>query len=307
MPNIIDYQVDATLTQMSVAYANGQLIGTQLMPRVEVQGRVGFYYTFDKSRFTINDSRRTGVSRANRIASGMSKTAFGPLAEHSLEEPIEYEVRETYPSSHDARVDATEDVTEALDLGLEQEIATKLTDTAVVTQNITLSGTDQFSDYAGSDPFAVFQTGIDTVKAASGVTPNTLELGYQVWAKLRHHPDLLGRMSVASVRVLTSEMLAALIGVEKVLIGDAVYNTADEGQTVVMGYVWGKHALLAYVSARPAIKKISLGYTLQVEGARYVDRWDEPAVKAEFVRANDYYEPKVVAVEAGYLIKNAVA
>lgn len=307
MPNVIDYQIDTTLTQMSVAFQNGALIGTQLMPRVEVNGRVGFYYTFDKSRFNINDSRRTGTSRANRIASGMSKTAFGPLAEHSLEEPVEYEVRDTYPSPHDARVEATEDVTEALDLGLEQEIATMLTNTSVITQNTTLSGTDQWNDYANSAPFDDIQTGIDTVKAASGVTPNTFTLGYQVWSKLRHHPDLLGRMSVASVRVLATEMLAALIGVDKVLIGDAVYNTADEGQASVLGYVWGKNALLAFVQARPAIKKISLGYTLQVEGARYVDRWDEPWVKAEFVRANDYYEPKVIAVEAGYLIKNAVA
>lgn len=307
MPNVIDYQVDTVLTQMSVAYQNGQLIGTQLMPRVEVNGRVGFYYVFDKSRFNINDSRRTGTSRANRISNGMSKTAFGPLSEHSLEEAVEYEVRDTYPTPHDARVDATQDVTDALDLGLEKEIADMLTNTSVITQNVTLSGTDQWSDYANSDPFDDIQTGIDTIKAASGVTPNTLTLGYQVWSKLRHHPDLLGRMSVASVRVLTTQMLADLLGLEKVLIGDAVHNTADEGQTAVMGYVWGKHALLSYTTGRPGIRQISLGYTLQVEDARYVDRWDEPWVKSEFVRANDYYEPKVVAVEAGYLIKNAVA
>lgn len=307
MTQLIDYQVDTVLTQMSVAYTNGELIGTKLMPRVEVEGRVGFYYVFDKSRFSINDSRRTGTSRANRISNGMTSAAFGPLAEHSLEEPIEYDVLKTYPTPHDARVDATESVTEALNLGLEAEIAAKLTSGAVITQNVTLSGTDQFSDYANSDPFGVFQTGIDTIKAASGVTPNTLELGYQVWSKLRHHPDLLGRMSVASVRVLTPQMLADLIGVAEVVIGDAVYNTADEGQTAVMGYVWGKHALLAFVSSKPGIKKISLGYTLQVAGARYVDRWDEPQVKSEFVRANDYYEPKIVAVEAGYLIINAVA
>lgn len=307
MPQLIDYQIDQVLTNMSVAYQNGDLIGTQIMPRVEVNGRTGFFYTFDKSKFNIHDSRRTGTSRANRITNGMTKTAYGPLMEQSLEEPIEYEIRDTYPSPHDARVDATESVTEALDLGLEQEIATLLTNTSNITQNVTLSGTDQFSDYANSDPFAVFQTGIDTIKAATGTTPNRLIIGYQVWSKLRHHPDLLGRMSVASVRVLTTQMLADLIGVEEVMVGDAVYNTADEGQTPSLSYLWGKHALLAYVQSSPGIRKISLGYTLQVADARYVDRWDEPQVKAEFVRANDYYEAKLVAAEAGYLIKNAVA
>lgn len=309
MPNVIDYQVDQVLTQMSKAYANGALIGTQLMPRLNVPSRTGFYFTYSKDKFRIEDSRRTGVSRANRADHGLVKTAFGPLAERSLEEAIEYEVRDTYPSPHDARVDATENVTENLDLGLEKEIANLLTNASAtnISQTVTLSGNDQWSDFANSDPFTDIQTGFDTIKANAMVRPNTFALGYLVWAKLRHHPDLLGRLSVASVRVLTEQLLADLIGVEKVLVGDALYNTADEGQTASMSYVWDKHALLAYVIGTPKIKSISLGYTLQMQDARYVDRWDEPWVKSEFVRANDYYESKLVAAEAGYLIKNAVA
>jgi len=309
MPNLVDYQVDQTLTQMSVAYQNGDMIGVQLMPRLDVPARVGYYFTYDKSKFRIVDARRTGYGRANQVNHGLVKTAFGPLAEQSLEEPIEYEVRDTYPSPHDARVDATENVTEHLDLNLEKEIADLLTNATAtnIAQTVTLSGNDQWSDYANSDPFSDIQTGFDTIKANAMVRPNTLAIGYQVWAKLRHHPDLLGRLSVASIRVLTPELLADLIGVEKVLIGDALYNSADEGQTDVMTYVWGKHALLAYVRTQPKIKSISLGYTLQVENARYVDRWDEPWNKAEVVRANDYYESKLVAAVAGYLIKSAVA
>jgi len=309
MPNVVDYQIDAVLTNMSKAYTNGTLIGTMFMPRLAVPGRVGFYFTFDRSKFRIEDSRRTGVSRANRVNHGLVKTAFGPLMEHSLEEAVEYEVRDTYPTPHDARVDATETVSENLDLGLEQEIAALLTNASAtnISQVVTLSGTDQWSDYANSDPFSDIQLGIDTIKGSAMVTPNKFGLGYQAWAKLRHHPDLLGRLSVASIRVLTKQLLADLIGVEEVVIGDALYNSADEGQADVMTYVWGKHALLAYVIATPKIKGLSLGYTLQVTDARYVDRWDEPWVKSEFVRANDYYEPKLVAAEAAYLLKSVVA
>lgn len=307
MPNVVDYQVDAVLSTMSKAYTNGQLIGTQLLPRLEVPARTGFYFTFDRSKFRVEDSRRTGVSRANRVNHGLVKTAYGPLSERSLEEAIEYEVRDTYPSPHDARVDATETVSENLDLGLERDIAAMLTDSAVITQGVTLAGNDQWSDYVNSDPFGDIQTGVDTVKAASGVTPNTMAMGYQVWAKLRHHPDLLGRLSVSSIRVLTPQLLADLMGIENILIGDAVYNGADEGQSDSMSYVWGKHVLLAYVTKTPKVKSLTLGYTLTLKDYRYVDRWDEPWVKAEFVRANDYYDPMLVAAETAYLIKNAVA
>lgn len=306
MPQLVDYQVDQTLTSMSKAYQNGKLIGTMLMPRLDVPGRTGYYFVYDKSKFRIEDSRRTGLNEANTVDYGLVKAAFGPLAERSLQEKIEDEVIKTYPSEHDARVDATENVTENLDLGLEKDIADMLTSGSNITQTVALSGTDRWNDFANSDPFTDLQTGIDTIKASAMVTPNKLVLGYQVWAKLRHHPDLLGRLSVASIRVLTPQLLADLIGVEEVLIGDALYNTADEGQSDVMSYVWGKNALLAYVRPSPKIKSISLGYTLQVQDARYVDRWAEPWHKAQVVRANDYYESKLVAAEAGYLITTVI-
>lgn len=307
MPQLNDYIVDPLLTEMSVGYKNPELIGTQLFPVLEVKSKTGIYYKFDKSQFRIEDSRRAGVARANRVDYGMSKQNYGPLVEHSLEEPVEWEVRDTYPTPMDAYSDATMNVSARLELGLEKEIAAILTSTSQITQNVTLSGVNQWSDYANSDPFANIQTGFDTIQGAALVTANTAAMGYQVWAKLRHHPDLLGRLSVASVRVLTEELFASLVGVERVLVGKAMENTAKEGQTDSLSYVWGKDFILAYVTKTPAIKSLNVGYTLRMKGARVVDRWTEEAVKADFVRATDYYEPKLVAAEAAYLIKAAVA
>ena len=307
MPNPVDYQIDSVLTEFSKGYSNNALIGTRLMPRMEVVGRTGFYFVYDKGKFRIEDSRRSGMSRANRIEFGLATAAYGPLVERSLEEGITKEVMDTYPAKADARQDATETVTENLALGLEKEIADMLTNSSIITQSVTLSGTDQWSDFANSDPFTDVQTGIDTIKANAMVTPNKLTLGYQAWAKLRHHPDLLGRLSVNTIRVLTPQLLGDILGFEEVLIGEALYNTADEGQTATMSYVWGKHALIAYVKTSPKLKTITLGLTLQVKDALYVDRWAEPWIKTEFVRANDFYEAKLVAAEAAYLIKNVVA
>lgn len=307
MPQVNDYIIDPVLTNMSIGYKNAELIGEQLFPTLEVGNRTGYYYTFSKDQFRIENSRRTGISRANRISYGMTKTAFGPLVEHSLEEGIEYEVRDTYPSPMDARADATDDVSSHLALGLEKEIADKLTDTSVVTNYVTLSGTDQFDDYANSDPFAVIQAGIDSVQENGLVTANTCAMGYQVWSVLKNHPDLLGRLSVNTVRTLTPQLFAELFGFEKVLIGKAMYNSAKEGQSVSMSYVWGKSIVIAYVTPSPRLKTVTTGYTLRVRNARYIDRWDEPWNKAEFVRANDYYEPKFVSTDASYLIDAAIS
>lgn len=307
MPQVNEYTQDQVLTNMSVGYSNDELIGLRLFPRIVVQSRTGYFFKFDRSKFRIENDRRTGVSRAQRVDYGMTKVAFGPLVEHSLEEAIEYEIRDTYPTVSEARADATENVSERLALGHEKAVADILTSTSVITQNVTLSGTSQWSDYANSNPFGDIQTGKDTIQANGMVTANTAAMGYQVWSVIQHHPDLLGRLSVSTVRTLTQDLFGALIGVENVMIGKAMRNTVDEGQTDVMGYVWGKDFILAYVTPTPGRKKVSLGYTLSLLNGRVVDRWDEPWNKAEFVRATDYYEAKLVAAEAAYLIKAAVA
>ncbi len=307
MPTINDYHVDPVLTNLSVAWTNEEYINKELFPRLVVPKKQGIYYQFDKAGLRVEDAKRTGQSRAARVDYNLTKKSYGPLTERALEEPIEWDIRDTYPSPMSAMTDATMNVTEKLEVSEEKELADILLDTAQVTQNTTLSGTSQWSDFANSDPRGDIQTGMDTVQGAAIRQPNVLAMGYQVFAKLRLHPDLLGSLASTTIKVLTVELLASLLGVDEVLVGKAMYNSAVEGQTDALGYIWGKNAILMYRTKTPGIKQITAGYNLVLEGGRYVDTWGEQAVKSDFVRVNDYMQYKVVATEAMYLIKNAVA
>lgn len=302
-----DLRTDPVLTEVSVKYSNQNLIAERVFPRMNVKEKTGYYYTFDKSNFKIEESYRAPHARANRVDYGFSKTAYGPLTERSLEAAIDWEERDSYPVNSDIYADSVETVSERMALAHESEVATMLGDTAQVTQNVTLSGTDQWSDFSNSDPFANIETGRAAIHASVMRDPNVLILGKQVWDKVKHHPDLIDRLSNSSVRVLTRELLAALLEVEEVIIGDAMYNSADEGQTASMSYVWGKNAVLAVVDRNVRPKMVTVGLTLTMDGFRYVDRWTEEGTKEDFVRVNDYYDPTFVASGAAYLIKNAVA
>ncbi|MEX1120262.1 MAG: major capsid protein [Candidatus Paceibacterota bacterium] len=310
MPQPQEVFVDPVLTNISVEYTNPAVnfISEKLFPTMPVNKETGIYFKYDKSNLRSQSSRRAGVTRANRVDDSMTEESYGPLKEHSLEYPITYRVLKQYDNPLKPREDATRRVTEKLYIEKEKELADMLADTAIVTQNVTLTGTDQWSDYANSDPFNDIQTGIDEIKLNGLVTPNRLVLGYQTWSKLKHHPDLLERVKYSRLGVLTTELMTDLFDdIQEVVIGSVVENTAAEGLTPSMSYVWGKHAWLAYVTPDPGLNTVSLGYHLQLENARMVDRWDEPQVKTEFVRVNDFYEPKLVAEEAVYLIKNAIA
>jgi hypothetical protein len=60
--------------------------------------------------------------------------------------------------------------------------------------------------------------------------------------------------------VLTEQMVAEALGIDKILVGGAVYNSANEAATESMADVWGKYCLFAYINPRPEIRKPSLGY-----------------------------------------------
>lgn len=314
MPQPIDYVKDELLTRIAVAYGNTEFIADQLFPRIDVDKETGSYYVYDKNGFRIEQDLRSGIARANRVDYGMSMSNYGPLLEHSLEQGVTDREKKLMGADKALR-NATNNVTAKVMLNHEKVVADLLTNTSVVTQNVTLAGADQWSAAAGAsnDPFADVQLALDTIDATGiATTKKILVLGYQVWSVLRNHNLVTARLGNAALKVPASlEQLAALFDVDQVIVGRAKYDTAKEGQTASLGYVWGKSAIVVTMSPEASIERVNPGYTLQLAtdgaSARYMDRWDDRAQKTEFVRFNDYFEAKLVAAEAVYLIKNAVA
>ena len=114
-------------------------------------------------------------------------------------------------------------------------------------------------------------------------------------------------MKYSALGVITADLLARVFQLEKVLIGEAGKNTAVDGQTDSLSYVWGKHAVIAYVAPKMGIKTLTAGLTF-VYGTRTVKRWRDEDREGTYVRVGgDNYIQKIVAVGALYLVKNAVA
>jgi hypothetical protein len=306
--NSSDVYVDQILTSVSVAYSNKNFIADNVFPLVPVRQKTGLYFKFDKQNLQIPvDTKRTGTSTTAQVDYNLTKVPYGPLTERALKTPIEKDVQQMAVDPLQPRVKATNLVTEKIMLEKERDLVTMLTDPSQVTQNVTLSGTSQWSDYVNSDPLPAIQSYFDTIKLNGLVTPNVMVMGYQVWSKLKNHPKLIDRIKYTSRDSLTVDEFANLIGVQKVLIGDAVSNSALEGQTDTLGFVWGKNFWLMYVTEAPAIDTVTAVYHLTLENGRYIDGWYDNDRKADYVRFNDYYDRKLVATEAIYGVFAAIA
>jgi len=310
MPNITtaDVYVDVQLTDVSVRYTNEAYIADTIFPIVNVKKKSGIYYTYDKSNLKRADDKRTSGGRANRVEYGLTKTAYGPLVEHSLEEGVDWEEIELAVDPLDPKIDAVNNISERLLINKEYALANYLATGGNLGSSVTLSGTDQFSDFANSDPFTKIETARLYVQKNALKQANTIIMGLDVWSKLKNHPDLIERCKYTNRKGLEPSDLSVLFpGIENVYVASAMENTAVEGQTAVMASIWGKHLWVAYITKTPGIRQVSLGYTLTLEGFRYTDAWTEQQVKQDFVRVNDYYEQKIVAKECIYGILNAVA
>ena len=75
-------------------------------------------------------------------------------------------------------------------INFETEVAAGIT-TSTITNNTTLSGTSQWSDYTNSDPIAAIDDAKESVRKASAKKPNSIFMSRPVFVKLKRHPKVI--------------------------------------------------------------------------------------------------------------------
>jgi hypothetical protein len=312
MPEVSQVHVNAALTNLSVAYRNPAFISDLIAPAVAVRKQQDRYFIYDAAREAFrstNDLRAPGT-QANEVDFALSTDSYY-CEDHALVSVIPDEERENADPVIQPEIDRVEFLSDKIDLNKEIELATIIGSDSSI-PSTTLSGTGLWSDDS-SDPLLAIETGKAAIIQSVQIAPNTLVLPQEVFTKLRTHPAILDQLKYTNSGIPSPEALAALFDVERVLVPRALKNTAQSGQTASMSYVWGKNAFLCYVSPRPALKSITFASTFswnQAPGSmsgRLVEVWRENTRKADIVRVQRYYDQKLIAPEAVYVWKNAVA
>ena len=302
--------IDQALTAVSNAWENddADFIADQLFPVVKVKKttfKVGKYGK-DGLRLPSN-SLRTGESKAKRVNLTRGYDDIGPLQEHSLSDFITKDDYSMTDDPFDPESDSVENIKSIMALIDEKDLASQLTNTSIVTQNTTLSGASQWNDYDNSDPIANIVAGITTGKF---VTYNTIAMGQEVWYTLSQHPVILDRLKWSERGVVTQEAFLSLLapyGITKLLIGKAKENSGKEGLADVVGSVWGKNVILAFVQPKPGRKKVNGGYKFQLEKGAEVTREAKANPNGTELVNTDYYGHFLLSADCFYLIKNATA
>jgi len=311
--------IDKVLTNISVGWPNNGFVGEELFPSLTVLKQSDKYYVFGREAWKPEDDLRAPGTVANEVPGvALSLDAYY-AQEHALQTPVTDEERKNVDSPLAPDRDATELITSKIMLGREVAMKNLVTTAANYASGLstTLVGTQQWSDYTNSDPIANMRAAKAAIHARIFVEPNVAVIPYQVMTVLEDHPDFIERIKYSERGIVTKELVASIIGVDKIIVPGAGINNAALGQAVSLGYLWGKDVIFAYVPPRPGLKVPAFGYEF-TWGQQYVDRWREAPRKSDLIRCQRSYDLKLVAQGdpgtadagksvAGYVIKSAVA
>lgn len=308
MPEKSSIHVNTPLTNVAIKHRAGKFIAPDFCPMVMVGKKSDKYFIYDAERDTarvVDDNWNAG-SAANLVDYPLSDDSYNCTG-HALRHMVTDEERENADAPLQPEVDATEALVNRVMLNQEVGLVSAL-ETGLASYKTTVSTKWN----ASGDPFGDVETAINSIEDNAGVTPNVMAMDSKTLRILVKHEDILERIvyggGPSDPAQVTAAHIAALFGLERVLVSSAVKNSAVQGQDASLSRVWGTDVYLGYVSGRPALRQPSLCYNMtwrpfagsqagwQVEKFRAA----EPSAKSDEIVVSKYYDQKITMASAGY-------
>lgn len=169
-------------------------------------------------------------------------------------------------------------------------------------------------DLDTSDPVKDIRALSTYVQARTGKVPNTLTLAKNVYDALCNNKVILDRIRFTQKGLITKDLLAGILEVERILVAQANLNTSQVGRTANMGFIAGNAALLTYAPPSPSISEPSAGYIFSWTGYAGAQAFGNvmKTFRMENLEADRYegkmaYDMKVTGSDLGVYCTNILA
>ena len=235
-PTQSDLHVNVPLTNVSVAYMQdkAQFIADKVFPRVPVQKQSDLYWKYSKSDWRRTDAQKRAPGTETAGVGWKIDTGQYFAEVWGVHKDIDDQIRANADSNWRLDSDATTFVTNQLLLRRDLDWNDKFfkagqwgTDLTGKTGTIGAGEFLQWSDPA-SDPIVQFADLQTNFVEQSGRKANTLVLGARAITQLKNHPDIIDRIKYTQRGVVTTDLLASLFDVERILVSYATVTDVAE-------------------------------------------------------------------------------
>lgn len=330
-PSQSDLHVNVPLTNVSVAYMQDKanFIADKVFPRVPVNKQSDLFWKYSKSEWRKTDvqKRAPGTESAGV---GWNVDTGNYFAEvYAVHKDIDDQVRANADSNWSLDKDSTLFVTNQLLLKRDLDWANKYFKAGVwgTDGTGTNTGTPTFPNFlqwddASSDPISQFASLQNQFILTSGRKANTLVLGAHAYTALKNHPDIIDRIKYTQRGIVTTDLLATLFDVERILVSYASVASgpetgaasSDDSNATYAFTNDATSALLCYAPSSPSLLTPSAGYTFTwngyLGGNSYGVRMKNfrmEHIASDRIEGEMTYDMKVVSPDMGIFLKSAVS
>ncbi len=331
LPTISSVHKNTALTNISVMHKNQNYIADRIFNTVQVQKQSDYYYKFLKGAWFRNEaSLRSPGADARRGGYVVTSDTF-TCKEYAFAHPVPVELINNADAPIKPMALGVEFATNKI--LLKKEI---LMSAAVCTASNWTTSDDVDADWLHTDAGNTFIADIldakETIRRLIGVYPNVLVMDAKTFRNVKQNEDVLARIIYSGTQGrpadVTSQTIAQLFELDEVIIGTALYSSAEEvlaGTDFTAVDLWETNATKgsAFLYYRPPSAGLMVpaaGYTFNwpsdagqetrkmagggaVRSVRY---WWEDSPKQWVIEAAECFDIKVVSADAGCLFYDTI-
>lgn len=289
-----------------------EFIGALVLPMFSTPKRAASFSAITRETL-LQDAAALREARGNynRVNLGAKDKSFS-CEEFGLEQVVDDVERALYASDFDAEDAATKITARALMLQYEKRVA------AAVFNTTTWTGASLFTDVsgapwdtAGSAVIAPTIAAKEKVRTLTGMMPNAMIIAEKQVQNLLTNTEIKAQFPGAPL--ITLEMLrsalASIFGLQKLIVGGAVRNSAIEGQAYAGADVWSDdYAMIAVIPdagaplTTPCIGRTFI-WTQDSPNDVTVEMYREEQSRGDVVRARHHVDEVIIDASFGHLLK----
>ena len=323
--------IDPVLSNFSLEYTQEKLVTMSgsgfgltsdfIFPRVPHRGEglTGRYFTYDiGNRFTLPAAalvRRASNTDYHKIDWDVGSATY-LIEDYGLGKMWDDNEVSAQLRPVDLNRDSVEIATDLTLLDYSRRINAIVTNSSTITQTATAANLNGQWSAAGSNPIGDVNTAVNTIYQATGVRPNRMVVGWNVWINgIMNNDEIISRIQAAQNMAGNADITPRLVG-ERLFnldmrVDTGIINTAVEGQTASLSTsgtnMFGLNALIFFAAKTPTVKSRALGFSVHKSDEWFrVRRWDT-APKSHNIAVSQMVAEELVAHQFGYLITSVTA
>jgi len=299
-----------TATAGEFVVDEAEYVGTKLFPTFPTATRAGTYPVWTRENLLnvpLIKERAPGGSYP-RLGLELGEEKFA-TKDYGLLVSLDKRQQEIYKNNFDADRGKVQRGVRALMLNKEKRTHALATNANVPNSSPTVKWDDPAANIIGD---------VDVIREAihdnCGMGPNIAVIPRHVFNYLKENEAILQKYRHVQGGMVTSDMIASVLQVGKIVIAGQVFNSAAQGQAVEISRIWGNSVVLAHVNSAIDIEAPTFartfawgGYSGSDSGEISISSYTEEESNSTVHRALHDVEEVITSEACGYHLSEVLS